>query len=137
MLFKKLAFIMRVVNLTEWRWPNEYDQNLWLWRKTDNDEHSLCELHQNHNLYLPSRRTFSVEYDRKLKILFLSYSAWHVLCGVLFLIFDEFRSNSIVIGHVQQLHVLCCQFSVKFTQLTFLGFGHIQSCLSVIFIWSS
>ena len=42
---------MRLVNMTEWRWPKqvvEFDQNrqtsfVWTWLKTDNDEHSLCE----------------------------------------------------------------------------------------------
>ena len=56
---------------------------------------------------------------------------------VLFLLFSDFWSNSIVIGHVQQLHVRRSQFLVKFPQWTLLSFGHIQPCLSVIFIQSS
>ena len=60
--------------MTESRWPNEYDQNMWTWpkyvnmnkicehdQKFNNDEHKHGELDQN----LTQRRTLPCEYDRK------------------------------------------------------------------------
>ena len=38
---------MRVINLTEWRWPIEFDRSTWTWLKPDYPRHTLGELDQN------------------------------------------------------------------------------------------
>ena len=46
-LFKNIPTLLKVIYLTEWRWPNEDDRNLWTWPKTDNNERLIDELYQN------------------------------------------------------------------------------------------
>ena len=54
-------------------------------------------------------------------------SLMFVIVACVFLIFFNFWSNSIVFGHVQQVHVSRCQYLVLFKQVRFVGFGHIQT----------
>ena len=95
----------------------------------------VAELHQHATGY-------STSFTEDLSLLNqVKYSTSHVRrCNVTplwhFLNISYFWSNSILFGHVQQVNIRHCQFLVNFKLMRFVGFGHIQPRLSVIFIGS-
>ena len=143
-------------------WPNEDDQmNMTKFCEHDRNFHNhdrkLFELHRKNNKYCHKDEHIRVNMteswnnnknshnDEHIRVNmtenqdnndFRSYSIGHVShCGIIFNIFN-FQSNSFVFGHVQQVNVCRCQFSVNFNQMRFVGFGQIQPQLSVISIRS-
>ena len=87
---KERGHFWRNVNMTDSRWPNEYDRKNWTWPKTDNDENSLDELDQN--------------------LIFGQVQSSIFVVVVIFFIFFTFWSNSIILGQVQQVNVCRCHF---------------------------
>ena len=86
---------LRVIHLTESRWPNDYDRNRWIW------------------LNSWQRQTLTFEHDRKCNRVFGHIHPFMFVVLVIFIIFPIFWSNSAIFRSYSPVYVRCCEVLVK------------------------